>query len=224
MQHCHDNQLPRFPAAPPVALRCAFHCLQFFVVFCCFSFFFVVSFVVHSIGNLGSSAWPTTSYCSSGWDQRGVTKEISSRDACCRPTTDVIWALLKAQRHWKARRLTSSALWWLATTCVSVVSFTKVVTRLIKLRNPECHYDPRPLAAAPPVTGPATARSRKGGTFCGVNNVPQLWQSFLAAFSLIKLVFCRSGLLPKRSFAEVANLTSSRSWLEPGIAVLSECC
>ena len=61
-------------------------------------------------------------------------------------------------------------------------------------RNPGCYYDPRPLAAAPSVTGPATARSRKGGTFCGVNNVPQLWQSFLAAFSLIKLVqpFCEA--------------------------------
>ena len=62
------------------------------------------------------------------------------------------------------------------------------------LRNPECHYDPRPLAAAPSVTGPATARSRKGGTFPHNQNVPQLWQSFLAAFSLIKLVqpFCEA--------------------------------
>ena len=139
--------------------------LLFLLFLCCF---FCCSFN-RELGIFGE--WPTTPYCSSGWDQRGLIKEISSRGACCRPTTDVIWALLKAQRHWKARRLTSSALWWLATTCVSVVSFTKVATRLVKLRNPECHYDPRPLAAAPPVTGPATAPSRKGGTLIKAQRV-----------------------------------------------------
>ena len=38
-------------------------------------------------------------------------------------------------------------------------------------RNPGCYYDPRPLAAAPSVTGPATARSRKGGTLITAQRV-----------------------------------------------------